>query len=96
MTVHDGVRSVRANNPSLMTLDGTRTFIVGERSSIVIDPGPDDPEHLAAIVEALNGSTPAAILLTHGHADHAAGARSLADRVGAPIRAARTGAGMQS
>jgi glyoxylase-like metal-dependent hydrolase (beta-lactamase superfamily II) len=89
-----GPRVLRAGNASLMTLDGTRTYIVGERSPLVIDPGPADAAHLAAIVEALAGAVPAAILLTHDHPDHAAGAPALAERVGAPIRALRAGPGI--
>jgi glyoxylase-like metal-dependent hydrolase (beta-lactamase superfamily II) len=86
-----GVRVIRAHNPSPMTLDGTRTFLVGEREVAVIDPGPDDPTHQAAIVAALHRTRPVAVLLTHGHRDHAAGAAALAVRLGAPIRAAPDG-----
>lgn len=68
-----------------MTLDGTQTFVVGDRQTVVIDPGPDDPAHLDAIEHALSGSAVQAILLTHIHPDHAAGAEALAARVGAPI-----------
>lgn len=56
---------------------------------MVIDPGPDDPEHLAAVVAALGGSRPAAILLTHGHLDHSALAVRLAEQVGGPVGTAR-------
>jgi glyoxylase-like metal-dependent hydrolase (beta-lactamase superfamily II) len=77
-----------APNPSPMTLDGTRTFIVGRERAAVIDPGPDHPAHLDAILRALDGRTPNVILLTHGHPDHAAGAGLLAARTGAPIRMA--------
>jgi glyoxylase-like metal-dependent hydrolase (beta-lactamase superfamily II) len=81
-----GPRVVRAGNASPMTLDGTRTFVVGEREPVVIDPGPDDPAHLAAIEDALGRRAPVAILLTHDHADHAAAAPALAARTGAPVR----------
>ena len=84
-----GLRVVRADNPSLMTLDGTRTFIVGKRAPLVIDPGPDDEAHVAAIEEALGGAPPVAILLTHDHPDHAAAAPTLSARTGAPVRGAR-------
>jgi glyoxylase-like metal-dependent hydrolase (beta-lactamase superfamily II) len=77
-----------APNPSPMTLDGTRTFVVGRERAAVIDPGPDDPAHLDAILRALDGRAPAVILLTHGHPDHAAGAGLLTARTGAPIRMA--------
>lgn len=83
------MREIRADNPSPMTLDGTRTFIVGHARPVVIDPGPDDPRHLQAITLALGGGTPTAILLTHEHEDHAAGAARLAESTGAPLRLGR-------
>lgn len=82
-------RMVLAPNPSPMTLDGTRTFLVGRERPVVIDPGPADPAHLAALEEALGGRVPAAILLTHAHPDHAEGAGELARRTGAGVRMAR-------
>jgi len=69
-----------------MTLDGTNTWIIGTGPYVVIDPGPDDAGHLAAVVEAADGQV-AQILLTHGHLDHSAGARALHDVTGAPVRA---------
>jgi hydroxyacylglutathione hydrolase len=79
------LRVVRAENPSAMTLDGSRTFLVGEPEPVVIDPGPEDPRHLRAILDALDGARPAAILLTHAHPDHSAGAPALAAATGAPV-----------
>jgi glyoxylase-like metal-dependent hydrolase (beta-lactamase superfamily II) len=78
------IRSVQARNASAMTLDGTRTYLVGENAVAVIDPGPDISSHIEAIAEAV--PRPIAILLTHAHPDHAAGAASLAARTGAPVR----------
>jgi glyoxylase-like metal-dependent hydrolase (beta-lactamase superfamily II) len=75
-----------------MTLDGTNSWVLAEPDSdraVLVDPGPDDPGHLAALIsaaEALDARI-ALILLTHGHADHSAGARSLHDLTGAPVRA---------
>jgi glyoxylase-like metal-dependent hydrolase (beta-lactamase superfamily II) len=80
------IRTLLAPNPSPMTLDGTRTFVVGR---VVIDPGPDDAAHLDAIVDALDGAPPAAILLTHAHGDHSAAALPLARRTGAPVMMSR-------
>lgn len=80
------IRSVLAPNASALTLDGTRTYIVGETRPVVIDPGPDDPTHLDAVVDTLDGGVPLAILVTHGHPDHLAGAGSLAERLDAPVR----------
>jgi glyoxylase-like metal-dependent hydrolase (beta-lactamase superfamily II) len=82
------VACILAPNPSPMTLDGTNTWLVGESGGVmvVIDPGPDDESHLGAIVDAAEGRV-AQILLTHGHPDHAEGARRLHDMTGAPVRA---------
>lgn len=82
------LRCVLAPNPSPMTLDGTNTWIVGAGGGpvVVVDPGPDDAGHLEAIMAAADGRV-AQILLTHGHLDHAEGARSLHDMTGAPVRA---------
>jgi glyoxylase-like metal-dependent hydrolase (beta-lactamase superfamily II) len=76
----EGVRRVRAGNPSPLTLDGTNTYLVG---GWVVDPGPADPEHLDAILRAAEGTIDG-IALTHGHADHAEGAEPLARRAGDP------------
>jgi glyoxylase-like metal-dependent hydrolase (beta-lactamase superfamily II) len=68
------VTLLRAPNPGPMTLDGTNTWVLRAAPgdpAIVIDPGPDDDAHLSAIVE--HGPV-AAILITHGHHDHAEGA----------------------
>ena len=83
------LQTLLAPNPSPMTLDGTRTFIVGRERAAVIDPGPDDPAHLDAIADALGGRAPAVILLTHAHADHSAAAGLLSARTGSPVRMAR-------
>lgn len=79
------LRMLLAPNPSPMTLDGTRTYLVGGTHPAVIDPGPDDPDHLQAILDALGGARPAAILLTHSHPDHAPLASVLARETGSPI-----------
>lgn len=79
---------VLANNPNPMTLDGTNTWLLrapGTSDAIVIDPGPDDDGHLRAVLNAA-GSV-AEILLTHGHADHSAGARRFHEMTGARVRA---------
>jgi glyoxylase-like metal-dependent hydrolase (beta-lactamase superfamily II) len=77
------VRRVLAPNPGPFTLEGTNTWIVGERPSLVVDPGPDDPAHLEAVARAAGPA--AAVLLTHHHPDHAPGAASLAAGLGVPI-----------
>lgn len=77
------VRRVLVNNPSPYTFKGTSTFIVGEGQVAVIDPGPDDDAHLAALLEALRGETVTHILVTHSHADHSPLARRLKQATGA-------------
>lgn len=89
MSGRGALRVVRADNPSPMTLDGTRTWVVGRQRPVVIDPGPADEGHLRAIEAALGGARPLAILLTHAHPDHAAAAPALAERTGAPVWMAR-------
>lgn len=82
------LRLVRAPNPSPMTGDGTNSYIVGTGRVALIDPGPDDPAHLAALLAALDpGETVAQIIVTHAHADHCALARPLACATGAPVLA---------
>lgn len=82
------LRLVLAPNPSPMTFRGTNTWIVGRGRVAVIDPGPADPVHLAAIQAALDpGETISHIFVTHAHADHSGLARPLADASRAPILA---------
>ncbi|HEY7048577.1 MAG TPA: MBL fold metallo-hydrolase [Jatrophihabitantaceae bacterium] len=79
---------VLAANPGIMTLDGTNTWLLRAPDSsdtVVIDPGPADETHLAAVVAA--AGRVATVLLTHGHADHSEGAARLRDLTGAPVRA---------
>ncbi|HYZ33672.1 MAG TPA: MBL fold metallo-hydrolase [Crenalkalicoccus sp.] len=79
-----GVRRVLCNNPSAFTFRGTNTWLLGEgRSVAVLDPGPEDPAHLAAILDAVKGETVTHILVTHTHRDHSPGARALATATGA-------------
>jgi hydroxyacylglutathione hydrolase len=68
-----------------MTLDGTRTYLVGRVRLAIVDPGPAEPAHLDAIAEAIGDASVAAILLTHEHADHAGAADALAARTSAPV-----------
>ncbi len=78
---------VLAPNPSVYTLEGTNTWIVGQDPAIVIDPGPEIERHLEEVA-ALAGPV-GAVLVTHDHPDHAPGAAPFAARFGAPLYAFR-------
>jgi glyoxylase-like metal-dependent hydrolase (beta-lactamase superfamily II) len=81
-----GVLRLTAPNPGLMTGPGTNTYLVGGAEPVVIDPGPADATHTAAIVTAAAPLGPVrAILVTHTHVDHAPGAAALAAATGARI-----------
>lgn len=86
--IEPGLRRVIAPNPSPMTLHGTNSYILGEGRVAVIDPGPDNDAHLAALLAALApGERVSHILVTHAHLDHSPLARALADATGAPVLA---------
>jgi glyoxylase-like metal-dependent hydrolase (beta-lactamase superfamily II) len=76
---------VLAHNPSAFTYYGTQTYLIGEREVAAIDPGPDLPEHLDALEQAIGERKVVAIMCTHTHRDHSPAARPLAKRTGAPI-----------
>jgi glyoxylase-like metal-dependent hydrolase (beta-lactamase superfamily II) len=86
------IRRVVANNPGPFTYTGTGTYIVGRSAPgagvAVIDPGPLDEAHLAALLAAVEGQTVSHVLVTHTHRDHAPLACPFAEAVGAPILAA--------
>ena len=77
------IRRVLAGNPGAFTFKGTSTAIVGKGHVAVIDPGPDDAEHLAALRTALAGETVTHILVTHTHRDHSPAAAALKEWTGA-------------
>ena len=79
------VTRVLADNPSAFTHTGTQTHLVGTTDLAVIDPGPDDPAHIEALLAAIAGRPVTAIIVTHTHRDHSPAARPLRERTGAPI-----------
>ena len=80
-----GIARLLAQNPSPFTYFGTQTYLVGEEELVVIDPGPDLPEHVEAILTAIDGRNLAAIACTHTHRDHSPASRALKEATGAPI-----------
>ena len=80
------VRRVLAPNGSPFTFTGTQTYLVGGPDGVaVIDPGPAEADHLAALERAIGGASVVAILCTHTHRDHSPAAAPLAERTGAPV-----------
>ena len=80
-----GIARVLAHNPSAFTFYGTQTYLIGDSEVAVIDPGPDLPEHVEALIRAIGGRRVVAIMCTHTHRDHSPAARPLANITGAPI-----------
>ena len=78
-----GVYRIVAENPGPLTFKGTNTYVLGDRELIVIDPGPDDAAHRAAILRHAAGRPVRHILLTHTHKDHSAGLEALKAATGA-------------
>jgi glyoxylase-like metal-dependent hydrolase (beta-lactamase superfamily II) len=81
------VRRVIAKNASAFTFHGTGTYIIGHGEVAVVDPGPADEEHVAALLKALEGETITHVLVTHTHTDHSPGCRILARSTDAPTYA---------
>ncbi len=79
------LQTLKADNPGPLTLDGTRTYVVGRSRPVVIDPGPDDPVHLERLSGLLGDRTVEAVCVTHSHADHAALAARAAEVLRAPL-----------
>jgi len=80
-----GIARILAHNPSPYTFTGTQTYVVGEGEVVIVDPGPDLPGHVAAIVAAVSGRRVVAIACTHTHRDHSPASRALAAATRAPI-----------
>lgn len=78
-----GVRRVVCNNPSAFTFRGTNTYIIGRGRVAVMDPGPENAAHLAAILAATKGETVTHLIVTHTHRDHSPGAAALVAATGA-------------
>ena len=80
-----GVRRLLCPNPSAFTFRGTNTYLIGHGQEVaVLDPGPENAAHLAAILAATQGERVSRILVSHTHRDHSPGAGPLAAATGAP------------
>jgi glyoxylase-like metal-dependent hydrolase (beta-lactamase superfamily II) len=82
--VAPGIRRIVARNPGKFTFTGTGTYIIGKGQVAVIDAGPDIPEHIDALLAALDGEEITHQLITHTHIDHSPAAAAVKERTGAP------------
>jgi glyoxylase-like metal-dependent hydrolase (beta-lactamase superfamily II) len=85
--VMPGVRRVLCNNPSPFTYKGTVSYIIGRGKVAIIDPGPDDPTHVAALLNAVRGETVTHIFVTHTHRDHSPAVPAIKAQTGALVLA---------
>jgi glyoxylase-like metal-dependent hydrolase (beta-lactamase superfamily II) len=85
--VAPGIRRILVNNPGPFTFTGTLSYIVGRGKVAIIDPGPEDPVHSAALLDAVRGETVTHIFVTHTHRDHSPGAAAIKTATGAQVLA---------
>lgn len=85
IAVADGIDVILADNAKDYTGPGTNTYLVGEESLWIIDPGPADQVHLDAVIDAVGGRKVEGILVTHNHLDHSPAAKPLSTTLGAPV-----------
>ena len=85
--VMPGVRRLLCNNPSPFTFKGTISYIVGRGQVAIIDPGPDDADHIAALLAAVRGETVTHIFVTHTHRDHSPAVPAIKQATGAIVLA---------
>lgn len=81
----DLIRRVVAPNPGPFTFRGTSSYIVGAGRVAILDPGPDIPSHVEALLRAVRGETVTHIVVSHTHRDHSPAARAIRSATGAPI-----------
>ena len=82
-----GIRRVMADNPGPFTFKGTMSYIVGKGRVAVVDPGPADERHIAALLDAVRGETVTAIFVTHTHRDHSPAVPAIKAATGATVYA---------
>jgi glyoxylase-like metal-dependent hydrolase (beta-lactamase superfamily II) len=85
--VMPGVRRVMANNPGPFTFKGTLSYIIGSGKVAIVDPGPDDPAHIAALLDAVRNETVTHIFVTHTHRDHSPAVPAIKHATGATVYA---------
>ncbi len=85
--VAPGVRAVVADNPGPFTFKGTVSYVVGRGKVAIVDPGPDDDAHIAALLDAIRGETVTHILVTHTHRDHSPAVPKVKAATGAKVYA---------
>ena len=81
------VQRITARNPSPFTFHGTNSYLVGEETLAVIDPGPEDDAHLHSLLEAIGNRPVSHIFVSHTHRDHSPLAARLKERTGAIVLA---------
>ncbi len=82
-----GVRRIVANNPGPFTFKGTLSYVLGKGKVAIVDPGPDDPEHIKAVLDAVRGETVTHIFVTHTHRDHSPATPAIKAATGATVYA---------
>jgi glyoxylase-like metal-dependent hydrolase (beta-lactamase superfamily II) len=82
-----GVRRIVADNPGPFTFKGTLSYILGRGKVAIIDPGPDDPSHVQALLDAVRGETVTHIFVTHTHRDHSPATPAVKAATGATVYA---------
>src|SRR5437867_12146376 len=85
--VMPGVRRLLADNPGPFTFKGTVSYIVGRGQVAVVDPGPLDETHIAALLDAVRGETVTHIFVTHTHRDHSPAVPRIKAATGATVYA---------
>ena len=85
--VAPSVRAIAADNPGPFTFKGTISYIVGRDHVAIIDPGPEDAAHIAALLDAVRGETVTHIFVTHTHRDHSPAAAKIKAATGAQVLA---------
>jgi len=85
--VMPGVRRVMADNPGPFTFKGTMSYIIGRGNVAIVDPGPADERHTAALLDAVRNETVTHIFVTHTHRDHSPGVPAIKHATGATVYA---------